>query len=290
MIDFAHFAAQDTIAETFEGQWHAIEFQPELDVPQRFVIGVAMSVRGKLVAYRIAEEAPKLKCFYAQRFSREVWAWLKTQLADELQSYLKKPVLKFLSASPQIYLGQGSYASGTSADSAMSRTFQRIVTVTKTDAKPRNQGVAQIELRETMARIMKLKMSTGFEVISQPAAGLQIKEGPDFHTFDINYDNHVIASSVVSASYASVEMARLNVMTATSDLYRFLKIRKREQIGLAVLLPSTKLLSSDTVATWRTWWANESYKFKESSSILIAESTEPEALAEEVMGWYRVDK
>jgi len=287
MIDLSRLATSQAQVAAFEGQWHAIEFQPELDVPQRFVIGVALTQRGKLVCFRIAEEAPKLKCFYGQRYGKEVWSWLLIELTAELKSTLKTALSRFTSCSPQIHIAPGQYTSGNSADSAMNRTFQRIVTVTKGEAKPRFLGVPQSDLRAQLARILKMKMSTGYEAISQPPDGLQLKVGKEFHSFDINYDNDVIASSVVSASYASVDAAKLNVMTATSDLYRFLKIRKREQIGLAVLLPSADLLDKETVGTWNTWWANESFKYRLSSNILIAESTRPEELADQVSDWYQ---
>src|SRR3989475_5191188 len=36
------------------------------DVPQTFVIGVALSEKGRLVDFRVAEDASRLKCFYGR--------------------------------------------------------------------------------------------------------------------------------------------------------------------------------------------------------------------------------
>ena len=86
MIDLRQLAKthQAQYNKRFEGQWHAIDFQPDLTAPQCFTIGVALSQKGKLMHFRVAEEAPKLKCFYPQRFSKEVWQWLRQELLAEL--------------------------------------------------------------------------------------------------------------------------------------------------------------------------------------------------------------
>ncbi len=287
MIDLSHLASSaPEQAPEFEGQWHALEFQPELETPQSFVIGVAMSRRGKLVCVRLAEEAPRLKCFYGQRFTPEVWNWLRLEFARELKDAVGKPVAKFESSSPQLRLGAGHYASGLSADATMARVFDRIVTVVRNDRKPRVQGIAQAQLREDMAKLLKLRMSTRFETISQASAGVQINESGTVHTFDISYDDNRTASTVVSGCYASLDAARLNVLTAANDLYRFLRIRQREQIGLAVLEPSTDTLPAEAVKTWQDWWAHESYKFKESSMVLVATAPNAEQLADQVIDWY----
>lgn len=271
----------------FEGQWHAIDFQPDLVAPQRFTIGVALSQKGKLTHFRIAEEAPKLKCFYAQRFSKEVWSWLRTELMAELSLTRSTTLSKFVSASPQIHIGQGFYASATSADSALSSSFDRIVSVVARDKKSNNKGVPQDALRLDMARLLKQKMNTQFEQVFQGDHGMQITHDNLVHTFDIGYDDHKTAASVVSGSYAGLDTAQLNVMTAINDLHTFSHIRKREQIGLAVLTPSVKLLPAETVKAWQDWWGHFSYKLRESDLVLLAESDDTEVLADQVLDWYK---
>lgn len=288
MSNLRHLAPQDsTAAPGFEGCWHPIEFQPDLSVPQRFVIGVALSHKGKLTHFRVANEAGRLKCFYANRFSSTTWAWMHGELTAELAQAKGGSLLRYVSTSPQISVGSGHYASATSADVALSRAFERVVSVIGDGRKPRTQGVAQVELRETMARLLKLRMSTGYERISQPQAGLQISDSGKVHTFDISYDDESTASTIVSASYAGLDTARLNVMEATTDLETFMRIRKREQIGLAVLTPSPQLLPADAVRAWEDWWGNYSYKLRESDLVLLAESPSAEELAEAVVSWYQ---
>ena len=270
----------------FEGKWHAINFQPDLAVPQRFVIGAALSRNGKLTHFRIAEDAPKLKCFYALRFSREVWSWMSEQLTAELAKCKGNAIAKFSSTSPQIVIGEGFYASGSDADATLSRTFDRIVTVVGGEKKKRDRGVTQSELRNNVGRILRTAMSTRYEQLAIPDSGLQITDNGQTHTFDIGYDDRVTASSVVSACYASLDTARLNIMTAMHDLYTFLKIRNRDQIGIAILAPSTATLSGEAVKVWQDWWTHESYKLRESKLILLAESDNAEELADKVSDWY----
>jgi hypothetical protein len=287
MIDLSHLAPHtEALSPGFEGKWHAIEFQPDLTVPQRFVIGAALSCRGKISHFRVAAEAPKLKCFYAQRFSKEVWGWMRNELIAELRASTGATVAKFTSASPQITLGEGFYASASNADIALARVFERIVTVVANQKAPRVQGVAQADLRLRVSNLLKQAMSSRYESVSQPEGGLLIKDAGSVHTFDIGYDDNITAASVVSASYASLDTARLNVMTAMNDLYTFLKIRKREQIGIAVLTPSTDVLPGETVRVWQDWWQHTSYKLRESELVLLAEADTAESLADQVSDWY----
>ncbi len=271
----------------FEGKWHAIDFQPDLTAPQRFTIGVALSQNGKLTHFRVAEEAPKLKCFYAQRFSKEVWHWLRTELLAELTQGRGLALEKFTSASPQIHIGQGFYASATTADSALASTFDRIVSVVVRDKKTNNKGIAQDALRIDVARLLKQKMDTQFEQVFQGEHGMQITHANLVHTFDIGYDDHKTAASVVSGSYAGLDTAQLNVMTAINDLHTFSHIRKRDQIGLAVLTPSVELLPAETVKAWQDWWSHFSYKLRESELVLLAESDNTAQLADQVLDWYK---
>lgn len=287
MISLDHFTSQATDTTVgFEGQWHAIYFQPDLSVPQTFVIGAAVSTKGKLSAYRIAEEAPRLKCFYQERFSRDVWSFLKTELDAELNDRVGKSTAGFISASPQLVLSQGNYVSGSSRDSVLSRTFGRIVTVVAGDRKPRHSGIQQAELRQSVREYLKRKMSTRFEQFNQSEHGLQIKDGDAIHTFDITFDDTAIAGSVVSASYSNLEKASFNVYKAMNDLTMYKAIRSRERIALAVLMPTIDDFPKETVVSWNNWWQQESYKLKESKLFLISESSNADALAEQVSDWY----
>ncbi|WP_422842574.1 hypothetical protein [Acidovorax sp. M2(2025)] len=287
MIDLSQLAkATDAVAPGFEGKWHTIEFQPELHVPQFFVIGVALSRAGKLVNFRVAEEAARLQCFYGDRFSRDTWGWLRSELAADLQLAKNSPWSRYVSASPQIRVGEGHYVSGSDANSVLSRIFERVVTVTAPERRPRNQGITQPALRQKMAELMKVRLSTRYETISQPEGGLQIKDGDKFHSFDITYDDTETASSVVSACYLDLNKARLNVVTALADLEMFRHVRTRKQLGLAVLTPSATLLPRANVDEWERWWENFSYKMRESNLMLLAESERPEELAEQVQNWY----
>jgi hypothetical protein len=66
----------------------------------------------------------------------------------------------------------------------------------------------------------------------------------------------------------------------------FKAIRPREQLGIAVLMPSTEFFPKATVDAWGEWWSEESYKLRESKYILIAESDKVEILADQVLDWY----
>ena len=288
MIDMSHLAPTRGVQPLgFEGKWHAIDFQPDLTVPQRFVIGVALSQNGRLTHFRVAEEAPKLKCFYAQRFSKEVWGWLRNSLLAELQAGKGSSISQMESSSPQIVIGDGSYTSASDADAALARVFARIVTVVHSDKKTNAKGVSQDTLRVNMAGLLKVKMNTRFEQICQPDGGLQITDAGTVHTFDIGYDDNKTAASIVSGCYAGLDTAQLNVMTAVNDLYTFLRIRKRDQIGIAVLTPSTDLLPAETVKIWQDWWGHFSYKLRESELVLLAESDTTAGLADQVVDWYK---
>lgn len=287
MIDLSQLAqASDTAAPGFEGKWHAIEFQPELHVPQFFVIGVALSRAGKLVGFRVADEAAKLQCFYGDRFSRDTWGWLRGELAADLQQAKNAAWSRYVGASPQIRIGEGHYVSGPDANAVLSRMFGRVVTVTAPERKPRNQGIPQPALRSKIAELMKMRLSTRYEAISVPEGGVQIKDGDRFHSFDITYDDSETASSVVSACYLDLTTARYNVVSAFADLDMYHKVRTRKQLGLAVLVPSTTLLPSANVYAWEKWWDNFSYKLRESNLVLLAESEQPEELAEKLQDWY----
>lgn len=288
MIDLEYLSTLvgDADKPGFEGHWHAIELQPDLAVPQRFVIGVALSRNGKLDTYRLAEEAPRLKCFYEKRFSLDVWRFLRSELDSELKLHRGKPTKRYQSSSPQVSLGNGHFVSGISTDSALNRTFERIVTVVGKDRKPRATGINQAELRAAVGRWLKSSMSTRYEEIAQPEGGILIRHQDVLHQFDIGLDDHRTASSVISGCNAGMELSKLNVLTAWNDLNAFAKIRERDQIGIAVLQPTTQNIPAETVKAWSAWWADFTYKLKESSHVLLAEDTTPEGLALQVSHWY----
>lgn len=287
-IDQIKTIKSDVLTE-FVGNWHALEFQPDLSVPQKFVIGALLSHKGKIAAFRVAEEAPRLKCFYADRFSKQVWRYLRDEIQSEMKAAIGLAPGKFKSASPQIGLSAGSYASGISLDSVLSRTFDRIVTVVAGEKKIRMSGVPQAELRTSVAQLLKVSMSSRYEEISRNGNGILIQDGDLFRSFDITYDDAKVASSVVSASYASLEASSLNIYKAMNDLTTFKAIREREQIGIAVLTPSTEYFSKQTVQVWNDWWSDESYKLKQSRLLLVAESDRVDSLADQVMDWYGAD-
>lgn len=273
-------------ASGFEGKWHIIEFQPVLEVPQRFVIGVALSSKGRLCEFRVAEDASRLKCFYGDAYNNSTWKWIRDELLADLQRAKGATLSKYESPSPQIHLSEGQYASGSDALAVLSRTFARVVTVSKAEVKPRSSGVAQQDLRKHMSRLLKLSLGAQFESVHQPEHGIRIQQEDLFYTFDVNYDDAKVASSVVSASYSDLALAQLNIQTSFSDLMMYGKLRQREQLGLAVLVPSTKNFSATVVSAWQKWWDSMSYKLKESDLMLVAESERPEELAEQMTDWY----
>lgn len=288
MINLKNIANQERAPAStgFEGHWHAIEFQPDLSVPQRFVIGVALSSRGKLSHHRLAAEAPKLKCFYESRFTPTVWKWLRDELSTELDRARNSSAKAFVSTSPQITLSPGQYVSAIDADSALGRTFERVVTVVQKDKKLRLQGINQADLRLAVARNLKLAWKNRYEQIAMPEGGMPLKDHDQLHLFDVSFDDHITAASVVSGCNAGLETSRLNVMTAWTDLQALAQIRKRDQIGIAVLVPTLDLLPAPAVQAWNTWWSDFSYKLRESSSVLLAEDTNAEGLALQISHWY----
>lgn len=288
MINLLHFAsdAPATDASAYQGHWHAIEFQPDLSVPQHFVIGVALTTRGKLSHYRIASEAPRLKCFYEQRYDHNVWKWLTAELINELERAKKLPAKQFTSASPQVRLGAAHYVAASDPDSALNRTFDRVVTVIQKSRPPRNQGITQAQLRETVANRLKLTWKNRYESIAQSEAGLLIRHEDQVHLFDVSFDDAVTASSVVSGCNAGLHTSQLNVYKAWTDLEALARIRNRDQIGLAVLTPTEEMVGGQAVLAWQAFWNDFSYKLRESSKVLLAEDPTPEGLALQISHWY----
>lgn len=288
MIDLARLVPTEELgAPAFEGAWHSIEFQPELETPQRFVIGAAVSGRGKLLGYRVVSEAQGLRCFYGQRFGKETWAWLRQELEAELGRAIGSTVSRFESGSPQVRLGEANFASGSSADSVLSRTFARLTAAIRGDErKVRAGGIPQNELREAVDQLLRKALKLDYGRIAPNQSGTLLKVGETIHSFDISYDDALTASTVVSASYATLAQAQLNVMAGFTDLLNFHRIRARRQVGLAVLLPSTELLPTAVVKSWQDWWSHESYKYRESGLVLLAESSATEDLAMQIADWY----
>ncbi len=288
MIDMDWVAAQASQSPQpgFEGRWHAIEFQPELTVPQRFVIGVALSSKGKLTRFRVANEAPKLKCFYEQRYSTSMWKFLHQELESELTERTGLPVAKYVSGSPQVHLGVGHYVSGASADAALNRTFDRIVTVVRKDKPARLTGMAQAELRNSVSTLLKRQLQLRFDAIAQPEQGMIIKEGNVLHYFDVQYDTPKVACSVVSAFNSGLDTTQLNVLKAWTDLNALNRIRPKEQIGLAVLKPAPKFLPPSALNAWQDWWSDFTYKLRRDERILLAEETEVSVLAGHIGDWF----
>lgn len=288
MIDLSRITpAPPAEPAAFRGQWHAIEFQPELDVPQRFIVGAAVSADGRLLGWRMAQQANRLRCFYGTRYGSSLWAWLLEEAEMDLQAARGHPVAGFESRSPQLRIGPGAYTSGADWQSALARTFDRIVTVYSADRLPRYQGITQAELRAATNERLKLALPLSFGQFAQPESGVVVIDGDDRHVFDVTHDDGRLATTVVSACYANLDTAQANVYRATADLFRYRAKRPRQQLGLAVLQPTAQdAMPAETRAAWRAWWAEESYKFKQADDILVADPAAADGIAQALADWY----
>jgi hypothetical protein len=274
-------------AAEFVGHWHAIELQPEIEVPQRFVIGAAVSRNGKLVAWRLASEAPRLKCFYGQRYSVTTWQWMLQQLERDLAQAKGELISRFTSRSPQVCVGAGMHTSASSAEIALGRAFDRIVTVLNPQERKRSvQGIAQDDLREQVNEQLKLQWGLRFSRIAQESGRVVIKDGGEFHSFDVTHDDGQTATTVVSACYGTLETAKLNLMSATADLMRFREMNYRKQVGLAVLQPTSIGLPDDRLKAWMDFWHEETYKYKRADDFLIAEPIDVDGTVKTLVDWY----
>jgi transcriptional regulator with XRE-family HTH domain len=109
----------------------------------------------------------------------------------------------------------------------------------------------------------------------------------DRHVFDVTHDDGRLATTVVSACYANLDTAQANVYRATADLFRYRAKRPRQQLGLAVLQPTAQdAMPAETRAAWRAWWAEESYKFKQSDDVLVADPASADGIALALADWY----
>jgi hypothetical protein len=111
----------------YEGQWHAITFQPDLSSPQSFVIGVGLTSEGRLTHFRVTHDLSKLKCIYESRFEGCEWDWLLMRLEKELYQAVSDRCEAFSSSSPQIHFSGGHFIADDNANSALNRTFERVV-------------------------------------------------------------------------------------------------------------------------------------------------------------------
>lgn len=130
--------AGSVCASPFEGRWHTIEYQPDLSVPQHFIIGVALSTGGVLTHFSLARHAENLRRFYGDRLHESTWTLLVSELSSELKAALGTRPSRFESRSPQVRLGEAFFIAGDSAEEALQRTFARVVVVE--DSAARSQG------------------------------------------------------------------------------------------------------------------------------------------------------
>lgn len=276
------------------GQWFNIRVQPDLFSGEQFNVGVGFVDHNGTVHSRFTDDLSRLHCLYDDRVDLEEIGFLVDMAASQydrstFSDVAEKPF------SPQILLGEMSYASGSSIQSILGDFFDETISLVahKDDVKKRKG-----RFHSSSNEVVRDEVFTWMREHHQPVAQRIIPANPNFRirTQDGNAaQEHLVelplrtpgrvAGSIVSAFCKTPQTAELRILQAAINLNTAIRHLEGENCGLFILrpgddsgLPRSILARFDDLIDESVW------KLRDAGVFVGVETTIPR-LGKEIVDW-----
>jgi len=245
---YLHSVAAKAPTPAFVGEWSIVELQPDVFVPQRFVIGIIVQSPGDRLHFKLLDDFKKFECIYnndhfRQSSFKEIMAYAEEVLRHAVQAKTSIPQVVFetscLSISPP------QYTSGDELEATVERLFSEIVVMAPNDKKKISdfESLDTARARQLVNEELKVIAQLDYERIVNPnSQGILLQEGGVKHWLDLNLLTARGCGSVTSAVYKTSQSVELNLLKSSRDLTTFSRIRNVDNIGLFLLLPNENVI------------------------------------------------
>lgn len=276
---------------SFAGAWTTIELQPDIFVPQRFTVGVAVQAPGGRLHFKLLDDFKKFECVYQgqfpQRSARELLAHAEETLRAAVQAKTQIPEIFF--ETNCLSLAAPSYTSGEDQETTVERLFNEVVVMSPIDdKKPREfESIDTPRARKLVNIELKKIAQMDYEKIVRPDdQGLLLDYDGAKHFLDLNLLTAKACGSVTSAVYKTAQSVELNLLKTSRDLTTYSRVRQMDDIGLFLLLPETSSLESKDFRKITEVIDEHEWKL-ERDGFQVVSLASPAALAAEIYEWAR---
>ncbi len=226
-------------AAAFEGRWVTVELQPDLFVPQRFSIGVAVAGQNGELAYRLLSDVARFECIYGKTigtYLREMVASAEATLSRASRSATPLEAITF--ESENLGLSIPWTTSGRSAAQILARLFDDVVPMGAPREKVQREfvGIDTEQARRLVEQELKRIAGIRYEqIVVDPHHIISDEIGAGLHVLDFNLRPPTGAGNVLSAVYRAPNTIELNLLRASRDLSTYGRIKDVKDLALFIL-------------------------------------------------------
>lgn len=291
LSDFDHLSqlAVATPKASFSGAWTTVELQPDVFVPQRFTVGVAVQSPGGRLYFKLLDDLKKLECVYQGRFpqrsARELLAHAEAALRSAVHARTQMPEIRF--DTNCLSLAAPSFTSGEDHEVTVERLFEEVVVMAQVAGKRSKefQSIDTPHARKLVNAELKRIAQMDYEKIVRPDdQGLLLDYEGATHFLDLNLLTANACGSVASAVYKTAQSVELNLLKTSRDLTTYSRVRKMDDIGLFLLLPEQDALEAKEYKRIIEVIADHEWKL-ERDGFRVVSLASPSLLASEIYDW-----
>lgn len=233
----------------FSGSWSAVEIQPDIFSPQKFIIGVAVQPDGNRLQFKLMDEFKKFDCVYGDRFPqsiiRELFSYAEHTLRKAVQNKTSLTQINF--DTEHLALSPPLFTSGNDCEVTVERLYSEIVAMAPQPTKKVNEfeSIDTPKVRNLVNQELKKIANLDFEkIVLSESNGMLYEDANNQskHYLDFNLLTKKACGSVVSAVYKTTASIEMNLLRSTRDLTTFSRIKKLDNAGVFLLLPNKDLL------------------------------------------------
>lgn len=261
----------------FTGSWRAVEWQPDLFKPQRFVVGVVVeSATSGERAFRLMDKANRIECFFSPEPVLNEFAWL---MANTRRTLAAGGTL----FSHNLTLSDGLFVQGTSIEDTAEELFNEIVSAAV--PMPQNGrsdaiGPDTDEVRKDVASELKRIMRLAYESVAREQG-----ETLSNHHLDVTLAPTRGAGSVISACYRTTGTIETKLLRAARDINAYATAQHRDARAIFIQMPDhdARLTTKERADIERTT-GEEAWKL-ECGGFAVSRHTTAQRLAQEIRDW-----
>lgn len=265
----------------FQGLWSAVQWQPDLAIPQKFLVGIVVAGQGEK-AFLVMDEPMRLECFFKPALLANDFKLvmsLARSTLHEADLALGTPVFP----SANLTASMARNIRGNSAKDLCEYLFSRMVMAAQPDTS-RPTGFDSIDTRKVRTLVNQaIKKQAGmlFERIVREKS-----EFIDKHELDVNLLPTYGVGSVLSGWYKSPQSIMMNMLTASQDINAYAAGRNDKQSrAMFIMAPSAnaQIPKKDLKLIDRTI-SEQEWKLERAGFTVVTRDN-AEELAHDVLEW-----
>lgn len=260
----------------FSGIWHAIEWQPDLFKPQRFVVGILVQDSQQRRAVRLMESSNRIDCFFRPDPIAAEFRWLMSNARRTLAS-------DGTLFGHNLCLSDGLLITGDSLETTADSLFDEMVSAAAPIMEgPRSEEVGPNteEVRRIVSSELKRIFGLNYEQVAREQ-GQILSE----HHLDVTLAPRNGAGSVISACYRTSNTIETKLLRAARDINAYASSIGNPSKAIFMQMPGADApLNAKERAEIERLTGEESWKL-ERAGFIVPRHEDSLVLALEIREW-----